>query len=86
MSTLNNILKEAQHDFGPYFHSRVLSSLRAERKMWWSTLSWNALKPALSLAAFCLLWLLWQDGGLSISSLVGIGGIDEQLTEYLMYY
>ena len=80
---LNRSLRSLKEDFDPFFHTRVVAQL--EKRSSWFSLSWKSLVPSISLAAICLIWVVVQDGQLSVETVLGISNYSEELSDYLIY-
>lgn len=81
---LHKALKELKVDFDPYFHTRVLGRLESANT--WFSLSWKSLLPSLSLAVFCLLWIVVQEGSINPEAWLGLSELNTSLSDFLMYY
>lgn len=80
---VDKLLNSYTRDFDPYFSTRVMARIQRETEELWS---WKWLSPALGLAAICLAILWLQEGSLSVDGLLGVGGYDTELNDYLMYF
>ena len=86
MNNLQQDLKQLNEvDFDAFFHARVMSKLENGSNIIFGALGWKVLVPALSLLLFCFSMVYFQEGSLSMDSILGLQDANT-ITDYLIYY
>ncbi|WNJ19384.1 hypothetical protein [Pontibacter sp. G13] len=89
MQGLHRKLSEFPFSFEPFFTEKVMRGIELpEKQEWVNGLNWAFARlavPAFGVLCMMLLFLLWQDSGLTLESIHGIAdlGADDWMIEYV---